>query len=117
MKPPNVLNVLDKHNGFTAITKSLQHVAERVGPRGIYLDVDNTCVGLFTRWVKVYRENNMIWRPGQLLYKGTFGTLVWTDEHSFFQTNNNVTKAIYKVPGYRLRIATWFDNVTGERIA
>jgi len=47
----------------------------------------------------------------------TIGTLSGYDEDSFYQRNNNVTMAKYKVPGYGYRVAVWFDNVTGERIA
>jgi predicted nucleotidyltransferase len=60
---------------------------------------------------------NTLWRPGAILKRGTEGTLVSFDRHSFYQTNNNVTQAIYRVPGYRYRVAVWFDNATGRRIA
>jgi len=99
MTLPTTLNVLDKHNGFTAITRS----------RGYERDSNG--------WKRVWQECDTCWRPSALLRKGTIGTLVETDEKSFYQRNNNVTKGIYKVPGYGYRIAVWFDNVTGERIA
>jgi hypothetical protein len=117
MRVPTTFDVLDQHNGFTAITLRRTYIAERVGPNKIYLDEDNTQVGTFLRWVRVMREGNTLWRPGAVLRKGTIGTLVETRKHSFYQTNNNVTKAIYKVPGYRYRVAVWFDNVTGRRLA
>jgi hypothetical protein len=31
--------------------------------------------------------------------------------------NNNVTLALYKVPGYRYPVMVWFDNVSKRRIA
>lgn len=36
---------------------------------------------------------------------------------SFYQTNDDVTQALYKVAGYRYPVAVWFDNKTGRRIA
>ncbi len=99
MKPPTTINVLDKHSGFTAITLSTRYERE----------------GLV--WKKIWRESDSLWRPGKLLRKTTIGTLDELDENSFFQNNSNVTKALYKVPGYRFRIAVWFDNATCERIA
>jgi hypothetical protein len=68
--------------------------------------------GGFMAW----EESNTLWRPGSLLRKGTIGSLVET-RASFWQNNSNVTEAIYKVPGYRYRVAVWFDNVTGRRLA
>lgn len=60
---------------------------------------------------------NTLWRPGARLRKTTIGDLVSYDEKSFYQMNNNVTKATYKVSGYRYKVLCWFDNTTGERIA
>lgn len=123
MMPPKELNVLDQHGGFTAITTSLIHIkiikdpitGERECTRA---DYSPTLTLPFVRWERVWRESSTLWRPGQLLKRSkTVGTLQEYTEQSFFQTNNNVTKAIYKVPGYRYRIAVWFDNVTGGRIA
>lgn len=62
-------------------------------------------------------KRGTLWRPGSLLKQTVRGELQTYDEQSFFQTNNNVTQGIYKVPGYRYRVAVWFDNVTGARIA
>jgi hypothetical protein len=106
LRPPETLNVLDQHNGFTAITRSPTHEKQFV---------PNTTT--FLGWRRVTRESGTLWRPGQMLKKGTTGTLQEFDEKSFYQLNNNVTKAIYKVPGYTCRVAVWFDNETGERIA
>ena len=84
MKPPEEINVLDKHNGFTAITT---------------------------------KYNDTLWRPGIILKGNTIGKLQYYSETSFYQLNNNVTRAVYKVKGYRYPVCLWFDNVTGERIA
>ena len=84
MQPPQTINVLDRHGGFTAITG---------------------------------KHGDTLWRPGAVLKRTTTGTLVSHDECSFYQTNNDVTKAIYKVAGYRYPVCCWFDNATGERIA
>ena len=87
MTPPSSYNVLDKHSGFTAIT---------------------------------YGKNmgeSTLWRPASVLKHGTIGQLVSYNENSFYQLNNNVTAAIYKVPHYRYSVICWFDNYTEERIA
>lgn len=59
---------------------------------------------------------NTLWRPGRIA-KSHVGTLVSYDEQSFYQTNNNVTRAVYKVAGYRYPVICWFDNATCERVA
>lgn len=122
MQPPQELNVLDRHSGFTAITTSSTHVKIVLDPisgerEARPEDYQPTLTLSFVRWERVTRERDTLWRPGQLLKRTTIGTLQEFDERSFYQTNNNVTKAIYKVPGYKYRVAVWFDNVTGERIA
>jgi hypothetical protein len=65
------------------------------------------------------KRGDTLWRPGRVLKGTTTGTLVPSSvkRKSFYQTNNDVTKALYKVPGYRYPIAVWFDNKTSERIA
>lgn len=83
MIPPSSINVLDKHNGFTAITV----------------------------------RSNTLWRPGNILKKTTQGALIDYKENSFYQLNNDVTMARYKVAGYRYVVVCWFDNKTGNRIA
>ncbi len=62
------------------------------------------------------KRGDTLWRPGTVL-KSTTGTLVKHDPRSFFQTNNDVTKATYKVAGYRYPVIAWFDNRTKHRIA
>lgn len=57
-----------------------------------------------------------LWRPGHVIGDPT-GVLQSFDEHSFYQMNNDVTIARYKVKGYRYPVLCWFDNKTGERIA
>lgn len=39
------------------------------------------------------------------------------DTKTFYQTNNDVTQAQYKVPGYKYPVVIWWDNKTGKRIA
>jgi hypothetical protein len=86
MIPPKTTNVIDAHGGFTAETK------------GRNLGTSD------------------LWRPGHVLKKGTTGTLVSYNERSFYQTNNDVTMAKYKVPGYGYPVIVWFDNATGIKI-
>ena len=133
MRLPETLNVLDRNAGFTAVTLSPAYVkvvqdgsvTRAIGKcnAGERLErspddyQDGKLTPVFVRWAKVWRENNTVWRPGALLLKGTIGTLDETRERSFYQNNNNVTQGLYRVPGYRLRIAVWFDNQTGKRIA
>ena len=63
------------------------------------------------------RPWSMLWRPGSVLKKTTRGQLVSFDARSFYQTNNDVTMAYYRVPGYRYPVVLWFDNKTKKRIA
>ena len=58
-----------------------------------------------------------LWRRGQILKHGTHGILQSYNENSFFQNNNDVTIAYYKVNHYRYTVVLWFDNKTGKRIA
>lgn len=61
---------------------------------------------------------NTLWRPVQvLLGRPKIGYLRSYKENSFYQNNDNVTEARYKIRGYRYPIICWFDNETGERIA
>lgn len=99
MTPPSTFNVIDKHDGFTAITRSRRWVPDGLG------------------WKRAMVESDTLWRPSALLKKTTIGELVSFDEKSFYQVNNDVTKAIYKVAGYSYKVACWFDNKTGARIA
>lgn len=57
-----------------------------------------------------------LWRSGRIL-KNTTGILQHYYEKSFFQNNNDVTEAVYKVKGYHYPVVLWFDNKTGKRIA
>lgn len=84
MKPELTTNILDRHNGFTAITT---------------------------------KSGDTLWRPYQVLKGHYIGVLQSYNEHSFYQNNNDVTEAIYKVRGYRYPVVCWFDNTTGLRIA
>lgn len=123
MLPPDEINVIDQHGGFTAITLGKQSVkivldsivGEREARPGDY--VNGKLTRPFIRWESVMREQDTLWRPASLLKKTTIGTLQEYDVQSFYQTNDNVTKAIYKVDGYKYRVAIWFDNASGVRIA
>lgn len=87
MLPPPTINVLDQHNGFTAVTTT---------------------------------RGTTLWRP-ELVLRGhpPIGTLIRFDENSFYQNSppGSVTKAIYKIKGYKYVVAIWFDNRTRRRIA
>jgi len=122
MQPPQTINVIDAHGGFTAITKSPQSIKIISDPvkgerEATSDDYQPTLIHPFVRWERVTREHDTLWRPAQLLKGQSIGELQEFDEHSFYQLNDDVTKAIYKVKGYGNRIAVWFDNATGKRIA
>jgi len=88
LEMPETLNVLDQHGGFSA-------------------------------WITTKKSGDYtLWRPGQVL-KSPVGTLIAgsVNPKSFYQLNNDVTKAMYKVRGYRYPVVVWFDNKTGKRIA
>lgn len=57
-----------------------------------------------------------LWRPGSVA-KRDHAVLDTYNERSFFQNNNDVTRAVYKVKGYRYPVIAWFDNQTQKRIA
>ena len=84
---PTKTNVIDRHGGFTVVTKGRR------------------------------QGESTLWRPGHVLKETTEGTLVDINPKSFYQLNNDVTKATYKVAGYRYPVILWFDNKSGERIA
>jgi hypothetical protein len=63
------------------------------------------------------KRRDSLWRPGNVLKGKTQGKLVEFTERSFYQRNNDVTEAFYKVPGYKYPVAVWFDNKTKKRIA
>ena len=101
--PPARINVLDQHGGFTAVTKPpWSRTDER--PK-------------FASDPKAWLRGDTLWRPGNVLKGTTQGELAVYDDKSFFQTNNDVTIALYRVPGYQYPVAVWFDNKTGKRIA
>ena len=105
MIPKKEINVIDEHGGFNALTKSYDY------------DKITNIDGKFIEWKRSFKERkNTLWRPGNIL-KDSNGILQEFNENSFFQNNNDVTLAIYKVKGYCNRIAVWYDNKTGKRIA
>ena len=105
---PQRLRVLDDHGGFTIESrpphwfkgKRFDFAARRRQGNDDRLNLGDT-----------------LWRPGRLLKGTTEGVLVDFDERSFYQDNNDVTRAVYRVPGYGWPVVVWFDNATGRRIA
>ena len=61
-------------------------------------------------------SGDTLWRPGSLLKKGSIGKFVSADTRSFYQNHEDVTKAEYRVKGYRLPVLVWFCNRTGRRV-
>lgn len=53
----------------------------------------------------------------KLLKKGSIGKRAMFREHTFYQSNNDVTEAYYNIPGYSYYAVVWFDNKTHKRIA
>ena len=99
--PPDTMNVIDRHGGFTAMTKT--------GREGELL---------YKRTIgQSSLAGDSLWRPGSLLKRSTTGKLIDYARNSFYQNNNDVTVALYRVPGYRYPVAVWIDNRTGARIA
>jgi len=107
MIPPKTIDVMDRHGGFTALVPTLQYVKKFA---------TNDGKG-FIGWERKMVEGTTLWRPGSILKKGTIGELISYDEKSFFQLNDAATMALYRIKGYRYKVAVWFDNLTGERIA
>lgn len=105
MKPPDELDVLDRHGGFTRMLKTEQ-AEKRHEPH--------------FHWVYVMKYTDTLWEPGyELDGLPKVGKLMpeTVDEKSFYQLNDDVTRAWYKVEGYEHPIVAWFDNRTGLRIA
>ena len=115
MKPPQTLNVIDRHGGFTIESKPPYWW------KGKRLDFSARRREGESRGAPPKRLRSLIgdslWRPGQALRRGTRGELIAFDENAFYQTNDNVTLAVYHVPGYGYPVLVWFDNDTRERIA
>lgn len=109
MKPPTQLNVLDSHGGFTAESK-MPYL------RGILKPKRFDIAARLKANNQVLRIGDTLWRPGSIL-KDISGDLLAYNEKSFYQTNNDVTQAIYRVRGYNYPIIAWFDNSTKHRIA
>jgi tRNA/tmRNA/rRNA uracil-C5-methylase (TrmA/RlmC/RlmD family) len=108
MQPPETINVLDKHGGFTILAPTLQYVKR-------FATIDEKS---FQGWERKMVETNTLWRPASVLNgRSPIGKLISFNEESFFQNNNDVTQALYQVKGYRYKIVVWFDNKTKERIA
>ena len=110
--PPSRMNVLDRHGGFTIETTKPWDAPDRF---------DFAARERAARARLDYRRFDVggdLWRPGSVL-KGRepVGDLIAYDPRSFYQTNDNVTLAVYRVRGYGFPVLVWFDNATRERIA
>jgi len=105
MNPPTSITVLDTNGGFTAVT-TLAHGQTKRFP---------ALVG------KDQRHGGTLWRQGRVLKKKGIwhivGYLVEKNEKTFYQMNDDVTLAIYRIASYPYPIAVFFDNKTGKRIA
>jgi NDP-sugar pyrophosphorylase family protein len=102
MKPPKETNVIHRA-GFTILSR--KKTWSRDDMRREWKETGDT----------LWRNAGVLIKSRRL--KDCIGVLQEYDEKSFFQNNNDVTKAIYKVKGYGYRVVLWFDNKTGERIA
>lgn len=59
-----------------------------------------------------------LWRPGMVLEQyGYRATLESFDEDSWYQSDDDVTCATYRVKGYGYPIHVWYSNNDGHRIA
>ena len=87
--PPRTMNVVDRHGGFTAVTRGGTH-----------------------------NQTQTLWRPARAAPGGTRGTLVpgSVNHDDFYQNNQPVTSALYKLPKYSYKVKVWWKP-TGERIA
>lgn len=68
----------------------------------------------------IIRGTYTLYRPAEVLGDlDDTGYLIpgSVDTKTFYQTNNDVTQAQYKVPGYKYPVVVWWDNKTGKRIA
>lgn len=109
-QPPRFMNVLDEHGGFTIATMPRSwapHIREERKRHVLHKDpVHRTTI-----------NGQTTWRPGSVLKKSTTGELVDSSPRSFYQLNDDVTVAVYKVAGYGYPAIVWFDNKSGRRIA
>ena len=117
MTPPEEIDVIDRHGGFTAESKPPYYMK---GVDRFDMEARQAALQKALKGARAARElpiGNTLWRAGRLLKRGTTGTLLAFDKNSFYQNNNDVTVAIYRVPGYGYPVILWFDNGSGERIA
>jgi hypothetical protein len=127
MIPPEFESVIDRHGGFTIESQMPSYMKrhtvfgktlKRLGRFDMVGRRESLTRAL--KGAQPARElpiGQTLWRPGALLKGDTVGRLLAFDEESFYQQNNDVTVALYRVPGYGYPIILWFDNKTGERIA
>lgn len=116
--PPATLDVLDDHGGLTIESDTLSPTV-RAAARVSRFDFDERIRRARTTLARRrFAVGPTLWRPGGVL-KGRepIGDLIAYDPRSFYQDNDNVTLAVYRVPGYGYPVLVWFDNRTGQRIA
>ncbi len=93
-EPPQKMNVVDKHGGFTIVDTK----ARTLLPRGAH---DAT-----------------LWRPGSATKGSLEGTLVAGSvrRDDFYQVHQPVVSALYKLPRYSYKVKVWW-KLNGERLA
>jgi hypothetical protein len=108
MSAPEKFDVLDKHQGFLAVTGLL-------GVAGPSVTVANKLTAEELTQAVSYTNFNIRWRPGSTLKKGTVGTKVAEAAEMRGDEMTGVTTVLYKVPGYRNLVLVWL-GMNGERL-
>lgn len=109
MKPPNELNVLDAHGGFTTISPGgirTGYQPEQIDPHAEHEGRGSWASG----------DGPSLWCPGSRLKRTTIGALVSYREDQHYQTIRPCTRAVYRVPGFAHPVLVWWD-ATGKRLA
>ncbi len=67
----------------------------------------------------VLASGDTLWNADPERTKDTIGTLIAGSikPNTYYQRNNDVTSADYRIPKFRFPVRVWWDNATGERIA
>lgn len=121
MIPPEFERIIDRHGGFTIESQMPSYMRTSHRHSGLKtpgrFDMEARQAAQQRHGMGRLPIGPTLWRPGHVLKGDTVGKLLGYDESSFYQTNNNVTIAIYRIPGYGYPILCWYDNATGERIA
>ena len=95
IKVGDEVRISDQHGGFTILERRHE------SGRALY-----------------WAEFNTLWQPLPVVGNHSApGKCFLVDNHSFYQLNDDVTEAYFRVEGYRETVLMWFDNKTGKRIA